>query len=85
MTRPHIDWWGLYYLGWLVAFLVPELYWVESGPNNTLSDQTWAFEGLNFSHPFNLIAWTPAHWGIAIITWGLFAWLSVHLPFGLVR
>jgi hypothetical protein len=28
--------------------------------------------------------WTDVHWLIAGIVWGLFLWLSLHLPFGLL-
>lgn len=85
IKNPYLDWWGLYYLGWIIAFLVPELYWVFTKADNTLSDQTWAFEKLAFSHPFDVGIWTPQHWVMAIIVWGLFGWLSIHIPFGLAR
>jgi hypothetical protein len=29
--------------------------------------------------------WTDVHWLIAGIVWGLFLWLSLHIPFGLLR
>jgi hypothetical protein len=79
--------WGWYWLAWMFAgFLVPELYClvmnIHLGP---LSNNVWSWEDLNFAHPFDFASWTPAHWGLAILVWGLFAWLSIHLPFGLAR
>lgn len=74
--------WGWYWLAWIVAgFLVPELYCLFAGINGTLSGTVWHWERLDFAHPFDLALWTPWHWGLAVLVWGLFAWLSVHLPF----
>ena len=75
--------WSAYYLGVFSLFLGPELYWVFVNAKNTLSDQWWALEGLNHSHPY-FTQWTDVHWLVALMVWALFLWLSLHLPFGLL-
>lgn len=77
--------WAWYWAGWIVAFLVPELYWVFNGPGNTLSEEVWALEHLNKGQPFDFAMWTDVHWVVASVVWLLFLWLSLHLPFGLLR
>lgn len=78
--------WGVYWLAWIFAgFLVPELYALAVNAKWTLSDNVWAFEHMNFAHPFDFATWTPVHWAVAIVVWLLFAWLSIHLPFALAR
>jgi hypothetical protein len=84
-NHPHLSWFSLYWLAWLIAFLVPELYFVFVNPNNTLSDTVWSLEGVNFAQPFDFAMWTDVHWAIALGVWLLFAWLSLHFPFGLLR
>lgn len=79
----HLTWFGWYWLGWLLAFLGPELYWVFVNPANTLSDETWSVENLNSARPFDIAMWSDAHWAIALLVWFLFLWLSAHIPFGL--
>ena len=74
----------VYWIFWLAAFIVPELWAVLVYKPDTLSDEVWGIEQLSLAHPY-FAGWTPAHWAIAIIVWGLFGWLSVHLPFGLLR
>lgn len=85
MVRFHLTLWGDYWLAWLIAFLVPEIYWIINHSAYTLSDNTWALENLSVTHPFNLADWTPGHWAIALTVWLLFGWLSLHIPFGLLR
>lgn len=80
-----LTWFGLYWVGWLLAFLIPELYMVVTNPANTLSEEVWSLEGLNTHQPFDFAMWTGVHWAVAIVVWGLFLWLSLHLPFGLLR
>jgi hypothetical protein len=77
--------WSLYWLGWLLAFLAPELYWVFTNPADTLSETLWSVERLNLSQPYDFAMWTATHWIIALTVWLLFAWLSLHIPFGLLR
>lgn len=74
--------WGWYWLFVLVLILGPELYWVFVKSQNTISDNIWAIERLDWNHPFEFATWTPVHWIIAVVIWGLFAWLSLHIPFG---
>jgi succinate-acetate transporter protein len=81
----HFTPFGLYWIGWLLAFLIPELYWVFTNGINTLSDQTWALEGLDMSQPFDFPMWSATHWAVAVSVWLLFLWLSIHIPFGLLR
>ena len=75
----------VYWIFWLAAFIVPELWAVFAYKPDTLSDEVWGIEQLSLSHPYVFSQWTPAHWIAAIIVWGLFGWLSVHLPFGLLK
>jgi hypothetical protein len=82
---PRLTWWGAYWAAWIVFFLIPELYWVFVNSANTLSRETWALEQVNLSQPFDFGMWTGVHWAIAIVVWLLFLWLSLHLPFGLLR
>lgn len=84
-SSPHLTWFSLYWLGWLIAFIVPEVYWVVTNNLNTLSDEVWSLERLNMAQPFDFPMWTNTHWLIALLVWGLFLWLSLHMPFGLLR
>jgi hypothetical protein len=84
-VTPGLSWFSWYWLAWLAAFLTPELYWVFTNPARTLSDTVWNIEGLNERQPFDFPMWTATHWSVAITVWLLFAWLSVHIPFGLFR
>lgn len=74
-----------YWLAWLLAFLIPEFYFIFTNPAGTLSETYWAVEHLNMSQPFDFSMWTNVHWACAALVWLLFAWLSLHLPFGLLR
>lgn len=85
MHVPHLTAFSWYWLGWLIAFLVPEIYWITVNHANTLSDEVWSIEHLNMSQPFDFAMWTSTHWAVALLMWGLFLWLSLHLPFGLLR
>ena len=74
--------WGAYWLAWIFAgFLIPELYGLITNTADTLSRNTWAAEHLDFGHPFDFAEWSPLHWAVAIVVWGLAIWLSGHLPF----
>ncbi len=82
----HSTGWGLYYVAWvLIGFLPYEIYWAIVCPNNTLSDQWRALEGVGPYpvHPFEFAAWTPMHWVMAVILLGFFVWLWGHLVFGI--
>jgi hypothetical protein len=81
----HLSWFSWYWLAWILAFLVPELYFVFVNPLGTLSDSVWALEHLDVTAPFDWAMWNATHWAIAILVWLTFAWLSVHIPFGLLR
>lgn len=85
MEHPHLTWFSLYWLGWLLAFIVPELIAVFTNPNNTLSDTVWSVEQLNFQRPFDIAMWSDTHLAVAALVWLLFLWLSFHIPFGLFR
>jgi hypothetical protein len=80
-----VNWFGLYWIAWLLMFLVPEFWALMFYPADTLSEETWGLEQLSITHPFDVAQWTAIHWITAIVVWGLFAWLAVHLPFGLLR
>lgn len=78
--------WGAYWICWIVfGFLLPEIYGLIFNTNDTLSENVWRLEHLNFGHPFDFASWTPLHYAVALVVWGLFLWLSLHLPFGLVK
>lgn len=77
--------WGWYWLALLGLILGPEIYWVINGAQNTISDTVWGIERLDWAHPLDFAEWTPLHWGIAVVLWVGFAWLSVHLPFGQLK
>ena len=83
--KEHLTFLNAYWALWIIAFLVPELYAVFNAPRYTLSDTVWMIENLNLSQPFDFGMWTNVHWLIAGIVWGLFGWLSIHLPYGLLR
>ena len=85
MRHFHLSWLNLYWLGWILAFLGPELWAVWTAPRYTLSDTMWALEDLNTKSPLDFQMWTDVHWLIAALVWALFLWLSVHIPFGLLR
>jgi hypothetical protein len=82
---PHVTAWGWFWLVWLFSALGVETYWLIANTANTLSRQIWAVEGIDLVHPLEFAEWSPLHWAIAFILWGLFAWLSVHFPFGYLR
>lgn len=84
-NTPHLTPFAWYWLAWLLAFIIPELYMVFTNAPNTLSDEVWSIEGLNLAQPFDIAMWSSVHWIVAGIVWGLFLWLSLHLPFGLLR
>jgi hypothetical protein len=82
----HLNWFSAYWLGWILAFLIPELWALWAGrPQDTLSETVWSVENLNLNQPFDFAMWTDVHWAIAILVWALFLWLSLHFPFGLMR
>lgn len=80
-----LNWFSLYWLGWLLAFLIPELWAVFNNASWTLSEEYWSLESLNTNQPFDFAMWTATHWSLALLVWLLFLWLSLHLPFGLLR
>lgn len=79
-----LTWLNLYWAGWLAAFLGMELWAVATATRYTLSDTLWAIENVNLKSPFDFQMWTDVHWAIAGCVWGLFLWLSIHIPFGLL-
>lgn len=81
----HLNWFSLYWLGWLMAFLVPEFWALFTNPANTLSEEVWSIESLNANQPFDFAMWTDTHWAVALLVWMLWLWLSLHFPFGLLR
>ena len=82
----HLNGWSWYWASWIgIGFLAPELYWVFTNSANTLSATAWSVENLDLAQPLDLPMWTATHWSVAILVWLLFAWLSVHIPFGFLR
>jgi hypothetical protein len=77
--------WGWYWIGVLVLIAGPGIYWAIVNSANTISSQVWDLEKLDLAHPLDFANWTPLHWAIAIVVWGLFLWLSLYLPFGWLR
>lgn len=85
MKHLHLVWYDLVWAVWLAWFLGFELFAIFSGYHlGTLSDTVWTVEGLNRQKPFDIQMWSDVHWAIAALVWGLFGWLSLHLPFGLL-
>ena len=82
MKFGFFDW---YWALWLAAFLVPELYWVVTNSQGTLSWSVWDLESVNMSQPFDFGMWTNMHWAISSAVWLLFIWLSLHIPFAILR
>ena len=82
-----LGWLNLYWLGWLLAFLGMETWALaaKGEARYTLSETVWSIEGLNKAQPFDFSLWTSTHWAIALTIWLLFLWLSLRLPFGLLR
>ena len=85
MIKEHLNLLNAYWALWIIAFLVPELWAVFNAPRYTLSDTIWMIESADLAKPFDFQMWTDVHWLLAGIVWGLFLWLSLHLPFGLLR
>ena len=81
----HLNWFSLYWLGWLLAFLIPEIWALCTNAANTLSEEVWSLESLNTAQPYDFAMWTDTHWAIALLVWLLWLWLSLHFPFGLLR
>lgn len=81
----HVTAWGIFWFAWAMAGLFVELYWVMANSVNTLSNQVWGIERIDLKHPFDFAEWTPLHWLMAVALWTFFAWLSLHLPFGILR
>jgi hypothetical protein len=77
--------WSWYWAAWITAFLAPELYWLYTNPQYTLSRTVWSLEQLDLAQPWDFPMWTATHWLIASVVWLLFAWISVHIPFGFLR
>lgn len=68
---------SVYWAVWFgVAFLGPELYWIVTAPENTLSAQVWHLENLTPGTP-----WTFVHF---LVT-ALMLWLFFHFTFGWFR
>jgi hypothetical protein len=78
--------WGWYWLLWFVlGFGIPEFWWLAVNARNTLSDNFWGAEDLNFAHPFDFADWTWLHFTLGgVFAIGL-AWLFFHLIFGMFR
>lgn len=74
-----------YWALWIAMFLGPELWWVFRNPQGTLSWSVWDLESVDLAQPFDFPVWTATHWAVAVVVWLLFLWLSLHLPFGLLR
>jgi hypothetical protein len=85
MSTSNLTWLNAYWGLWLAMFLVPELYWLFTNARYTLSETVWTLENLNTSQPFDFPMWTDLHWALACLVWALFLWLSLHLPFGMLR
>lgn len=86
MKHFHADGWGLYYVAWVVlGFLPYELFWAFVDPNNTLSDQWRALEEIDARSRFlwDVTGWGWPHWALAVLLLVFFAWLYVHLIFGI--
>ena len=78
--------WSWYWLFWMFGgFLGPELYALFTNARDTLSENVWHLEDLNEAQPFDFAMWTSVHWLVAVLVLGLFLWLALHLPFGLLR
>lgn len=81
----HVTAAGYVWLAWIAFGAIFEIFDLVYHIPWTLSRNTWAIEHLDMKHPLMFAEWTPLHWGIAIVLWSLFLWLSLHLPFGWLR
>ena len=77
--------WTLNWILWIAWFTVAEFTALATNAQNTLSWNVWRLEDVNLAQPFDFSMWTDTHWIAASIVWLLFLWLSLHLPFGLLR
>lgn len=80
-----LTWLNAFWAFWLLQFLGFEFYFLAVNARYTLSETVWTIEGVNLTQPFDFPQWTATHWLLAMTVWVLFAWLSVHLPFGMLR
>ena len=55
-----------YWALWILAFLVPEVYWLVTNSDGTLSFSAWSMEDLNMRQPFDFPMWTATHWAVAV-------------------
>lgn len=68
---------SLYWAVWFgILFLGPELFWLFTAPQNTLSAQVWHLEDLKPGVPWNFV-----HFLVAILV----LWLFFHFSFGWFR
>jgi len=75
--------WACYWLFWFFGvFLIPELYWVFTNASFTVTEETWHFEDLNRSHPYDFSQWTAIHWVFAVFYFIFMFMLGLHLVFG---
>lgn len=81
----HVTAWGYFWLAWILTALGVEAYWLVVNSANTLSRQVWGAEHLDLAHPLDFSEWSWLHYLIAFAIWGLFGWLSLHLPFAWFR
>ena len=77
---------GWYWITWFFGgFGIYEGWGLIFNTQDTLSWQFWGLEQINFADPMNFANWTPVHWVIALMIFGLLFWLSFHLVFGIWR
>jgi hypothetical protein len=82
----HITPFGWYWLIWgFLGFGLPEAYGLIYNVKDTLSDQVWGLEHINFGHPFDFADWTWLHYLIGCMLLIGFTWLLGHLVWGIWR
>lgn len=77
-------WWLIWFLVTLTSFAVPEAYaLVTRHPENTLSSQIWALEGVVPGRWTPIWMWSAGHYLVGFGLGLILIWLFFHFLFGM--